>query len=138
LHRNLTPGMQNKLLGRVLSGSLLLVAASGLMAQDADQGSYQGPGVASPGVGTIGSRSGEQVDLRYYFGVSGVVDTSLVPVSIDSHGNLTVIPTLYGVEVTGGVYGVHNWKRAQLGLNYVGSYTRYVNYDIYDSKTIIP
>jgi len=43
------------------------------------------------------------------------------------------IPYLYGLEVDGGVYGVHSWKRSQLALNYVGSYTRFVNYDAYNS-----
>ena len=123
--------MQNKSLGRLLSGVLLLAAASGLMAQD--QGNYQGPGISSPGVGDIGRRSGEQVDLRYYLGVSGVVDSTLVPFSTDSKGNLMHIPYLYGIEVNGGVYGVRNWKRSQLGLNYAGSYTRYLNYDGYNS-----
>jgi hypothetical protein len=129
----LTPGRQNKLLGRVLSGVLLLVAVPGLMAQDADQSSYQGPGISSPGVGDVGTRSGEQVDLRYYFGVSGVVDSSIVPFATDSQGNLIHIPYLYGIEADGGVYGVHHWKRSQLGLNYAGSYTKYFNYAGYNS-----
>ena len=133
MHRNLTPGTQNKLLGRVLSGVLLLVAASGLMAQNTDQSSYQGPGISSPGVGSIGSRSGEQVDLRYYLGVSGVVDSSNTPFAVDSKGNLVRLPYLYGIEVTGGVYGVHSWKRSQLALNYAGGYTRFFNYDAYNS-----
>jgi len=133
LHRDLTPGTQNKLLGRVLSGALLLIAASSLMAQNTDLSSYQGPGISSPGVGAIGTRSGEQVDLRYYFGVSGVADNTLTPFLTDSKGNLIHIPYLYGVEVDGGIYGVHSWKRSQLALNYAGSYTRFVNYDAYNS-----
>ena len=132
MHRDLTPGTQNKLLGRVLSGVLLLVAAPGLMAQDADQSSYQGPGISSPGVGGIGTRSGEQVDLRYYLGVSGIVDSTIAPFVTDAHGNLIHIPYLYGLEVDGGVYGVHSWKRSQLALNYAGSYTRFFNYDGYN------
>jgi hypothetical protein len=132
LHRNLTPGTQNKLLRRVVRGALLLVAASGLMAQSTDQGSYQGPGISSPGVGDIGRRSGEQVDLRYYFGVSGIADSSLAPVTTDSKGNLIHLPYLYGIEVGGGVYGVHSWKRSQLALDYAGSYTRYFNFDAYN------
>jgi hypothetical protein len=85
-------------------------------------------------VGSIGSRSGEQVDLRYYLGVSGVVDGTNAPFAIDPKGNLIHTPYLYGVELDGGVYGVHSWKRSQLGLNYVGSYTRYFsNYQTYSS-----
>jgi len=133
LHRNLTPGTQIKLLGRVLSGALLVAGGSGLMAQDNGQGTYQGPGVSSPGVGTIGSRSGEQVDLRFFFGVSGVADRTNVPSVTDSKGNLVRAPELYGIEAQGGVYGVHSWKRSQLGLNYAGSYTRYLNSDAYNS-----
>jgi len=125
--------MRNKLPEWVLGGALLLIAAPGLMAQNADQSSYQGPGISSPGVGSIGSRSGEQVDLRYYLGVSGTVDSTLVPFATDSQGNLTRVPYLYGVEVDGGVYGVHSWKRSQLGLNYAGSYTKFLNYDAYNS-----
>jgi hypothetical protein len=128
----LTPGTQNKLLGRVLSGALLLVAVPALMAQDNDQGSYLGPGISSPGVGNIGSRSGEQVALRYYLGVSGIADSSITPFLTDSKGNLIHIPYLYGIEVDGGVYGVHSWKRSQLGLDYAGSYTKYFNYQAYN------
>jgi hypothetical protein len=117
----------------MLSGTLLLAAASGLMAQSTDQGSYQGPGISSPGVGNIGRRSGEQVDLRYYFGVSGIADSSIAPVTTDSKGNLIHLPYLYGIEVGGGVYGVHSWKRSQLALDYAGSYTRYFNFDAYNS-----
>ncbi|HTM11980.1 MAG TPA: hypothetical protein VL127_03670 [Bryobacteraceae bacterium] len=133
MHRNLTPDLQNKLLGWALSGALLLASASGMMAQETDQGSYQGPGISSPGVGSIGSRSGEQVDLRYYLGISGVFDNAIVPFATDAQGNLIHIPYLYGIEVGAGVYGVHHWKRSQLGLDYAGSYTRYFNYDAYNS-----
>ncbi len=134
MHRNLTPGAQNKLLGRVLSGALLLAAAPGLMAQTTDQSTYQGPGISSPGIADVGRRSGEQVDLRYYFGVSGIVDSSILPYFTDLQKNLIHIPYLYGFEVDGGLYGVHSWKHSQLGLNYVGSYTKYVNSNGFNSN----
>ena len=130
MHRDFTPG---RLLGRVLSGVLLLVTTPGMIAQDIDQSSYQGPGISSPGMGRIGSRSGEQVDLRYYLGVSGIADSAIAPFATDSHGNLIHLPYLYGIEVDGGAYGVHSWKRSQLGLNYAGSYTKYLNNDAYNS-----
>ena len=110
----------------------MLASCFRLMAQT-DQGTYQGPGISSPGVGNIGSRSGEQVNLRYYVGVSGVADSTTAPFGADSKGNLIRIPYLYGVEADAGVYGVHSWKRSQLGLNYAGSYTRYVNFESYNS-----
>lgn len=46
-------------------------------------GNYLGPGVLSRGAGDIGTRSGAQVDLRYYFDVSGVYDTGLQPFAVD-------------------------------------------------------
>ncbi len=136
MHRNLTPGAQNKLLVRVLSGALLLAASSGLLAQNqtTDQSSYQGPGIVSPGIANVGKRSGEQVDLRYYFGVSGIVDSAILPYYLDPQKNLIHLPALYGFEVQGGLYGVHSWRHSQLGLDYVGSYTKYVNFDGFNSN----
>ena len=133
MHRNLTPSTQNKLLRRVLGGALVLVAAPGLMAQSTDLTSYLGPGISSPGAGSIGSRSGEQAELRFYLGVSGVADSTIAPFVTDSKGNLIRIPNLYGIEAHGGAYGVHHWKRSQLALDYAGSYTKYFNSDAYNS-----
>lgn len=135
LHRILTPSPWIKFLGRVLGGTLMVAAASPVNAQDAGNlPSYQGPGVASLGAGSVGLRSGEQVELRYYAGVSGVVDTNLQPFQLDAQGNLIRVHNLYGVQVSGGAYGVHRWKRAQLGLDYAGDYTKHVNSDIYNGS----
>ena len=82
----------------------------------------------------MGSRSGEQVDLRYYAGVSGIMDTNLQPFATDAQGNLIRIHNLYGIEVSGGVYGVHSWKRSQLGLDYRGSYHKYLNDNVYNGS----
>ncbi len=79
-------------------------------------------------------RSGEQVSLRYFAGVSGVVDTNLQPFALDAQGNLLRIHNLYGVQLTGGAYGVHHWKRAQLGLDYGGDYHKYINSDAYNGS----
>src|SRR6266851_8594298 len=86
----------------------------------AQVGNYLGPGVLSRGAGDIGTRSGQQVDLRFYAGVSGVYDNQLQPVSVDSKGNLIQVKSLYGVEANLGAYGTHNWKTATLGLDYHG------------------
>jgi len=123
--------MWNKFLGRMLGGALLVAAASTAAGQQdsVDLSTYQGPGIISPGAGNIGLRSGEQVNLRYYAGVSGIVDTNLQPFVSDAQGNLIRIHNLYGVDVSGGAYGVHHWKRAQLGLDYRGDYRQYANSD---------
>ncbi len=128
--------MWNKFLGRMLSGALLVAAASTAAGQqdNVDLSTYLGPGVVSSGAGDIGLRSGEQVSLRYYAGVSGIVDTNLEPFALDAQGNLIRIHNLYGVDVSGGVYGVHHWKRAQLGLDYRGDYRRYTNSDNFNGS----
>ena len=125
--------MQNKLLGRLLGGALLLAAASGLMAQDTDQSSYQGPGISSPGWAMSAGAAVNKWTCATTSAFQGSADTAIAPFAIDSHGNLIRIPALYGIEVNGGVYGVHRWKRSQLGLDYAGSYTKYFNSDFYNS-----
>ncbi len=136
LRRDLTPARWIKLLGRMLGGTLMIAAASTAAAQDnpVNLSDYQGPGISSRGAGDVGTRSGEQVSLRYYGGLSGTVDTNLQPFALDAQGNLIRIHNLYGVQVNGGVYGVHHWKRAQLGLDYAGNYHRYVNSDTFQGS----
>jgi len=119
----------------MLGGALMIAAAATAAAQGGpDTSSYLGPGVESRGAGDIGQRSGEQVSLRFYGGVSGIVDTNLQPFQLDAQGNLIRIHNLYGVLVNGGAYGVHHWKRAQLGIDYTGDYHRYVNSDTYNGS----
>src|ERR1019366_7700241 len=55
LHRNLTPGLWIKFLGRMLGGALLVAAASTATPQDSNLPNYMGPGVAS--LGGVGLRS---------------------------------------------------------------------------------
>jgi len=90
-------------------------------------GGFQGPGILSNGVGDIGTRSGQQVNLRFYGTVTGVYDNGIQPVQVDSKGNLVTVNGLYGVEATGGVYGVHQWRTAQLGVDYRGTYRDFTN-----------
>jgi hypothetical protein len=112
----------------------VLAASAIAIAQETNLSTYQAPGILSPGVGDVGTRSGEQVNLRYYGGVSGIVDTSIQPFATDAQGNLIRLSALYGVEVTAGAYGVHSWKRSQLGLDYRGAYHRYFNQNAYNGS----
>jgi hypothetical protein len=91
----------------------------------AQTGGYSGPGILSRGAGNIGQRGGQQVDLRFFATATGVYDTGIIPVSVDSGGNLAEVPGLYGVEGQLGVYGTHSWRRSQLGLDYLGAYRHY-------------
>lgn len=99
-------------------------------------GSYLGPGVLSGGAGGIGTRSGEQVDLRYYFDVEGVYDTGLQPFAVNSKGDLVQINGLYGVQADVGVYGTHRWRQAALGLDFTGNFTDYTNDSTYNNAIV--
>ncbi len=126
-----------KFLGRMLGGILLMAAflsANRANAQDSNVNTYLGPGIISRGVGDVGMRSGEQVDLKFYVGVSGVVDTNLQPFQLDAKGNLLRIHNLYGIDGSWGVYGVHHWKKSQLGIDYGGDYRRYFNSKTYNGS----
>jgi hypothetical protein len=94
---------------------------------------YLGPGILTGGADTIGNRAGEQVDLRFYASLSGVYDNGIQPVSVDSKGELIQIGGLYGLDAGFGLYGVHSWRVAQLGLDYHGDFRHYTNDSSYDS-----
>lgn len=97
-------------------------------------GGYLGPGILSRGAGDIGQRSGQQVDLRFFVDVSGVYDNGIQPFALDAQGNLLKVSGLYGVQVNLGAYGVHQWRQAQLGLNYSGNFSHYDNASSYDGS----
>jgi hypothetical protein len=84
-----------------------------------------GPGVLSRGAGTVGTRGGQDVGLRLGASVSGFYDTGLVPVSVDAEGNLLRPGGQSGVEASLFAYGTHQWRRSQLGLEYIGNYRHY-------------
>jgi hypothetical protein len=97
-------------------------------------GNYLGPGILTRGAGDIGAHSGEQVDLRFFATAEAVYDNGIQPYSVDSKGNLIQVNGLYGVQGTVGAYGVHTWRRAQLGLNYRGLFRHYTNDSFYDGS----
>jgi hypothetical protein len=111
---------------------LACVFASTGMAQ---VGSYLGPGVLSPGAGSIGERSGSAVDLRFFADVTGVYDNGIQPFAVNSKGDLVTINGLYGVQLDVGLYGVHTWQQGVLGLDYHGNFYEYDNAPQYDGTT---
>jgi hypothetical protein len=105
-----------------LRNKLIVLACAFVSSAAAQVGSYMGPGVLSHGAGDIGAVNGEQVDLRLYAELSGIVDTGLQPFSLDPQGNLLRIGPLYGEQLSLGAYGTHNWHQASLGLDYTGNF----------------
>ncbi len=95
---------------------------------------YLGPGILTNGAGNIGSRSGEQVDLRYFVDLNGIYDNGIQPISVDSKGNLTQVGALEGIELILGAYGSHFWRTALLGLDYRGDFRDYTGASYYDGS----
>jgi hypothetical protein len=93
---------------------------------------YLGPGVLSRGAGDIGTRSGQDVDLRYFVSAQGIYDTGLQPYSVDGNGQLVTVNGMYGTQVSFGAYGVHRFQHARLGLDYQGIYRHYTDNSFYD------
>lgn len=111
----------------------LCCAAAFASIASAQLSNYLGPGILSGGVGNVGMRGGEQVDLRFYGTVNGVYDNGLQPLRVDGQGNLVTAGALYGVEAQFGGYGVHSWRTAQLGIDYAGNILHYTGGSAYDS-----
>ena len=98
-------------------------------AQDPDQ-TYQGPSILSRDKGLIGERGGKLLDFRYYFDVTGIYDSGLVPLTTNAQGNLINVGGAYGVETGFGVIGSRRWKRDKLSLEYKGAYRQYSVSDV--------
>lgn len=100
----------------------------------AQVGDYLGPGILTQGAGDIGMRTGQPVALRLYADVTAVYDNGIQPLSLTPSGTLAQVSGLYGVEANIGAYGVHQWRQAQLGLDYRGTYRDYVNGSFYNGS----
>jgi hypothetical protein len=90
-------------------------------------GGFGGPSVLSSGLGSIGKRSGQDVDLRLFGNVQGVYDTGLAPFDVNSNGTLLQPEGQYGLEAGLGAYGRHQFRRSLFGLDYQGNVRYYPN-----------
>ena len=71
-----------------------------------------------------------QIDLRPFFEVTGVYDTGLAGVIVNNQGQLADA-SAGGVEVDGGISGVHTWKHTSVGLDYRGTFRDYSQQTFY-------
>lgn len=108
-----------------MSGKILAFLAASALTATAQLTDYLGPGILTRGASNIGMRSGQDVDLRLFANAMAVYDTGLLPVSVDSKGELAKVDGLYGIEAGLGAYGRHQFRRAVLGLDYRGNYRHY-------------
>lgn len=98
------------------------------------QGNFSGPGVLSHGLGEIGKRSGQDVDLKYYVNANGVWDSGLTPYGVTSDGKLVEVGALYGIELGVGGYGRHTFRRSSIGVDYSGNFRHYSSASLYDGN----
>jgi hypothetical protein len=109
--------------------AMVLACCSTMTAQISN---YLGPGILTRGAGDIGMRAGQDVSLRFFVNAQGIYDNGLLPYSVDGSGNLITVNGLWGTEVSAGVYGVHDFRHARLGLDYRGTYRHYSQQSFYD------
>ncbi len=96
---------------------LILASAAPVLAQ------YAGPAILSRGEVPAALRTA-QITFRPYLDVTAVYDTGLAGFFVGSQSTL-VNAAAAGVELTGGLSGVHSWKHTQIGLDYQGSFRQY-------------
>ena len=70
---------------KLFVGALLLASVANAQT---NAGTYFGPGILRRTATDIGSRGTGEVDLRYYVGTTGFVDTGYQGLNVDSKGNL--------------------------------------------------
>jgi hypothetical protein len=92
---------------------------------------YAGPAILSRGEAPAAMAS-PQIDFRPYVDLSGIYDTGLAGVAVNSQGQLGNESSM-GLEVTAGISGVHSWRHTKIGLDYRGSVRRYTHSSSYNS-----
>ena len=86
---------------------------------------YEGPSILTRDSTTAGQRGGKLIDFRLWGDITGVVDSGLTPVSLNSSGAVNTQGLQYGLSAGGGVSGSRNWEADQVNLDYRGSWQQY-------------
>ena len=92
---------------------------------------YAGPAILSRGEAPT-AMAADQIAFRPYLSITGVYDTGLAGVSVNSQGEIGN-GSSPGVEFAGGISGIHSWKHTKVGLDYHGDVREYTKATYYDS-----
>lgn len=113
---------------------VLSAAAFGAQAQSTPGGEprYEGPSILSRDRSLIGERSGKLLDYRFYGEVTGIYDSSLIPVATDQSGKLARSSGSAGVEAGFGITGSRTWRHDKFAVDYHGAYRHYANNTYFD------
>jgi hypothetical protein len=112
---------------------VIAVAATPAFAQ------YAGPAVLSRGDAPA-AMSTAQVDFRPFVNISGTYAMGLSGLAATSQGTTTLgNVSSEGMLLSFGVSGMHSWKHTKIGVNYVGSITRYshATYGGWDNQSFL-
>jgi hypothetical protein len=108
---------------------LPLVICLGLAAPALAQ--YAGPAILARGEAPS-SLTRPEIKFRPFVEISGTYDTGLANVAVTNTGELAS-GSSYGVGLTWGISGNHDWKHTTLGLSYRGSFSHYAQRSAYDT-----
>jgi hypothetical protein len=92
---------------------------------------YGGPSILSRGLAASVLSRNKDIAFRPHIGINGVCDTGLTGFIIEPNGKLPN-QVACGVELAGGVYGYHKWRKSELSLSYDGDYRHYPSLPYYD------
>jgi hypothetical protein len=122
-----TTGDNRLHLGRAVA---FLGLAIPLWAQEVQDTPYAGPAVLTRGQAPAAMAT-PQIDFRPFIEVTSVYDTGLAGVIVNDQGQLANVAAA-GVEVAGGISGLHSWTHTQIGLDYRGAIRDYDQQTYYD------
>ena len=92
---------------------------------------YAGPAILSRG-DAPSAMQGPQLNFRPFVEISGVYDTGLSSVNVNSAGDIANQSSA-GVIISGGISGAHSWRHTSIGLTYRGSYEYFAGNSAYNN-----
>jgi hypothetical protein len=106
----------------------LLAAAIPAVAQ------FDGPAILTRGEAPAALAATPGISFRPFVEFSGIYDTGLAGVAVNSAGQLGSTASS-GLMLSGGIGGKHSWKHTKIGLDYHGSISHYVRATYYDGAS---
>ena len=94
-------------------------------------GQYAGPAILSRGEAPAAMTSPD-ITFRPFLELTSSYETGLAGVAVTQNQQLPSVDS-YGLALTWGVSGAHNWKHTKLGLSYRGNLSHYIEQKSYDA-----
>ena len=116
-------GSKGKILKRLLA---ILACATPVFAQ------YAGPAILSRG-DAPSAMEAPQISFRPFLEVTGIYNTGLAGVGVNSQGALGNTASA-GVDFGGGISGVHSWRHTMISVDYRGEFREYTKATYFDSS----